>query len=429
MISFFLLALGTGLFKPNIIPMIVDQYPSHKPYTHTLPSSGEAVLVDPETTVQRIILICYGLINVGALFGIPMAFSAKKIGFWLAFLAPGVVYLPIPVLLLVFRRRLLAATPGPGKNKKGGDDLARAFQIIGFALRKNRFRFWAANFWDIAIPSTSTSTSTSGNLDTNTDSNTSRDVIRDNGNRNWKWTAHDVQTTRRALSACQIFLFLFPLYHLNNGGIGSISTSQAASLTTNGAPNDLLNNLNPLVIIFFTPLLTHVVYPLLASYKVNFSRGKRMTFGFTLAILSSLSGAFLQWRVYKTSPCGEFATACDIGTGVSPISVWWQVPVIAFGAISECFCQVTAYELAYARAPVNGKALVTALLLFSNALASVLGLVITPVVKDPYLVWVWLGPAVALFLQTCWFQWKYREIDIDEFMVFEEEEEVDAGRV
>lgn len=98
---------------------------------------------------------------------------------------------------------------------------------------------------------------------------------------------------------------------------------------------------------------------------------------------------------------------------------------MALGALSECFCMVTAYELAYARAPPNAKAMVTSLLIFSNALASVLGLVITPAVRDPYLVWVWVGPAVALFGQTCWFQWKYRELDGEEFMVEEEEEEVE----
>ena len=32
---------------------------------------------------------------------------------------------------------------------------------------------------------------------------------------------------------------------------------------------------------------------------------------------------------------------------------------------------------------------------------------------------------MALFGQTCWFQWKYRELDGEEFMVEEEEEEVE----
>jgi dipeptide/tripeptide permease len=46
-------------------------------------------------------------------------------------------------------------------------------------------------------------------------------------------------------------------------GVGSVSTNQGSALTSNGAPNDLLNNFNPLVIIVFAPFMSHVVYPFL----------------------------------------------------------------------------------------------------------------------------------------------------------------------
>ena len=383
--------------------MIVDQYRDQTPYTKVL-ESGEHVVVDPETTIQRVVLIFYGLINLGALFGIPTAFSAKKVGFWLAFLTPGIVYLPIPLILILFRKKIAKA---PAK----GSELSRFFSIITTAIRRNGGKLWAANFWDAAKPSVWGARYGANTGETNPASST-------------PWTDKHVEEVRRTVSACQIFL-LFPLWHLNNGGVGSVSTSQGASLTTNGAPNDLLNNINPLVIIIATPLLTHVVYPFLNYHKIHFGRVKRLTVGFTLAWISGILGALLQWRVYETSPCGYHATACDIGDGVSPLSVWWQVPNVALGALSECFCFVTAYELAYARAPKNMKAMVTSMLLFSNALASALGLIITPTIADPNLIWVWAGPAVALFAQTCWFQWRYRDLEHDEFMVYRDDEEED----
>lgn len=79
------------------------------------------------------------------------------------------------------------------------------------------------------------------------------------------------------------------------------------------------------------------------------------------------------------------------------------------GALSECFCNVTAYELAYARSPPSMKAFVMALFLFSTALSSALGEIITPVIKDPHLIWVWAGPAIVLAVQTVifWFRWKH----------------------
>ena len=41
---------------------------------------------------------------------------------------------------------------------------------------------------------------------------------------------------------------------------------------------------------------------------------------------------------------GYQASTCD---DVSPLSIWWQIPNVALGALSEIFVNVTAYELAY----------------------------------------------------------------------------------
>lgn len=187
-------------------------------------------------------------------------------------------------------------------------------------------------------------------------------------------------------------------------------------MRTDGAPNDLLSNFNPLTIIIFVPLLTHVIYPLLERFHMMPGRITRITFGFTLAWISSVIGAIIQWYIYKTSPCGHFATDCTKGTGVSPLSIWWQIPNVILGAISECFCQVTAYEIAYARSPKNMKALVMSIFLFMNALSSALAQVMTPAVKDPNLVWIWASPGIALFFITLVFYWKYRYMNSDAFM-------------
>ena len=104
MISYFILALGlviishpifnisahflSGIFKPNIAPTVLDQYTRQREFTKTL-RSGEKVLVDPETTIQRMMLIFYGLINVGAFFALATTYSEKYVGHWLAFLLPG----------------------------------------------------------------------------------------------------------------------------------------------------------------------------------------------------------------------------------------------------------------------------------------------------------------------------------------------------
>jgi dipeptide/tripeptide permease len=193
-----------------------------------------------------------------------------------------------------------------------------------------------------------------------------------------------------------VFLF-FPIWNLNVGGIGSVVTNQGAAMITNGVPNDVLSNFSPLTIIVAIPLLTFVVYPTLHRYRIHVGPITRLAFGFFLAMISGIVGTIVQWKVYKLSPCGYYASTCDT---VAPISIWWQAPNIVLGALSECFCNVTAYELAYARSPPSMKGLVVAIFLFMNALSNALGEILIPVTKDPWLLWIWGAPAVALALQT-----------------------------
>ena len=111
-----------------------------------------------------------------------------------------------------------------------------------------------------------------------------------------------------------------------------------------------------MTIVFAVPLLSYVIYPLLRRFNIKFGRVSRITFGFSIAAFSGVLGALVQWKIYQISPCGKYATTCD---AVANISIWWQIPNISLGALSECFCNVTAYELAYARSPPGMKALVT----------------------------------------------------------------------
>lgn len=72
------------------------------------------------------------------------------------------------------------------------------------------------------------------------------------------------------------------------------------TVSNTGAPNDLLNNFNPLTIIVFAPFLTHVFYPALNKYGIKFPRITRCIVGFILAIACGVVGSILQYRVYKT---------------------------------------------------------------------------------------------------------------------------------
>ncbi|OJD35944.1 ptr2-domain-containing protein [Diplodia corticola] len=393
-ISLLVLAIGAGLFKPNVAPILLDQYQYQKPFTRVL-KSGEKVIVDPESTIQRLMLVFYALINVGAFFAIATTYAEKRIGFWLAFLLPTIIFMLLPFLLAFLYKRLI-------KNPPNGSELTQVSKIWAIAVKQNGGKFWRKGFWDAAKPS----------------------VLAEKGITTFAgkpidWSDKFVGDVVRTIDSCKIFLY-FPIYNLNDGGVGSILSNQGSTMTTNGAPNDLLSNFNPIVIIVTVPLLSHVIYPALRKYNIRFGRISRITFGFTLACISGVIGAIVQWRVYETNPCGYHATTCAEDGRVSPLSIWLQIPNVALGALSECFCNVTAYEMAYSRSPQGMKSLVMAIFLFMTALSSALGEILTPAIVDPHLIWVWAGLAIALFAQTVVFWFRYKHIDNDEFMTYED---------
>lgn len=89
--------------------------------------------------------------------------------------------------------------------------------------------------------------------------------------------------------------------------------------------------------------------------------------------------------------------------------------------MSEVFVNVTAYELAYARAPEHMRATVMSLFLFMTALSSALAEILIPAIADPTLVWAWAAPAIALFVQTAIFWYRHRGVNDDVFMTKEED--------
>ncbi|CZR64647.1 related to peptide transport protein [Phialocephala subalpina] len=385
------LAFGAGLFKPNLFPVILDQDTQHGLIVKTL-KSGERVIQDPEISAQQLALAYYGLVNVGAFFQVATTYSEKYVGYWLAYLLPGIIYFLLPILLFVVYKRTIKKPPG-------GSDLGKFLRVIGTCFKRNGLKnFGQAKFLDAAKPSVLASqgiTTLSG--------------------KSISWNDGFVEDVRRTLEACQIFLF-FPVYNMNDGGIGNIQTSQGGSMTTNGAPNDLLGNFNPLTIIVAIPIMSYGMYPLLRKYKIKFGPIARITVGFILGALSTTAGAVTQYYVYQTSPCGYYATDCQIGTGVSPISIWVQTPQYVLSALSECFANVTALEIAYARSPKNMKGLVMSMYLFSTAISSAIQEACTASLIDPYLIWPFAATAIAGVVLAAWFYWLYRHLDDDEFL-------------
>jgi len=230
---------------------------------------------------------------------------------------------------------------------------------------------------------------------------------------------HKVQT---GVTACKFFVFL-PLYFISWIQIWNNLISQAGTMALHGTPNDLLQNLDPIALIIFLPLLDFVIYPQLRRWKINFRPAVKITFGFLMAAVAMAYAAVLQHFIYKSPP--------------NSIHVWIQAPAYILVAFSEAFVIVTGLEIAFTKAPESLRSFVSALFWLTIGIAAALCISLTPVTKDPEILWLYTSLAIITFAAGCVFYACFRNsledgpviesTSIDEDVAFQKEKEHEAG--
>lgn len=196
-VSILILAFAAGLIKPSLAPLLCDQTPVTRPTIQTK-SSGERVIVDPEITVQRWLTIFYAFINMGAVYSIASVYAERKVGFWLAWLCPGIFYMLCPLVLVFIYKRLYKAPPQGSVMK----ETVQVFKtLLGNGGWRRMFR-GGDKFWQTAKPSYILERD--GSLD-------SSKVI---------WDDRFVDELRQSVAACAIFLII-PIFTLGDGGLGN----------------------------------------------------------------------------------------------------------------------------------------------------------------------------------------------------------------
>lgn len=220
-LSLYMLAIGAAQFKPNISPTVMDQSPHKIEHVITDPKTGEKVIVDPEQSINKVMLWFYLLINIGACFGIPTTYLAKLVGYWAAYLIPTILYFLLPPLLWYLNPRLV-------KQPAGGSDLGNVFKVLGDIFAHGGLaKIGRKGFWDTGKPS-----------------------VRHAAGSTKEYAYDDtfIDDVRRTFQACGIFLFT-PIFMINDGGLGAAANALTAGMQTNGLPNDLLDNLNSVSIV------------------------------------------------------------------------------------------------------------------------------------------------------------------------------------
>ena len=241
-----IIGIGTGGIKSNVSALIVEQYTNTKRYIKVL-KNGERVIVDPTVTIQRMYTWFYWAINIGGLSSLATTQLEARVGFWAAYLLPFCVFFLAIFVLIAGRKHYVTRPPR-------GSVILSAFKVLWIGLR-NRCNLEAAK------PS----------------------YQKEFGNKHkTQWNDLFVDEIRRALVACRIFLF-FPIYWVCYNQMLNNLISQAGEMERHGIPNDFLQNIDPLALIIFIPIMDLGVYPGLRKIGIKFRPITRIYFGFMFA--------------------------------------------------------------------------------------------------------------------------------------------------
>ncbi|KAL1384793.1 peptide transporter-like protein PTR2 [Phyllosticta capitalensis] len=385
LVAIVVIGLGTGGIKSNVSPLIAEQYEETKQRVKTL-ATGERVIVDPDLTIQRIYMVFYMAINIGSLSALATTTMELRVGFWAAYLLPLCMFMVGFVVIVLGKRRYVIKPPA-------GSVVANSFKALYMGFVNG------------------------GNLEAAKPSRWSRHTT----SSDFAWDDRFVDELRRALRACKVFCF-YPIYWAAFGQMSNNFVSQAGQMQLHGIPNDSMQNLDPLSVICLIPLMDRYVYPFLRRRGFAMKPMARITFGFIFASLAMVYAAFLQSIIYGRPPCFTTPSRCAAGRRpngsyeANRVHVLVQTPAYLLLGVSEILASVTGLEWAFTQAPASMKSFIMSLFLLTTALGAMLGALASPWARDPLLVWLYAGLAVAC-VATAGVFWKlfkkYNDDDAD----------------
>ncbi|KAF2719520.1 PTR2-domain-containing protein [Polychaeton citri CBS 116435] len=376
------IAFGTGGIKSNIAPLIADQYTRKVMAIHTIPKTGERVIIDPAITYQRIYMMFYACINIGCLSLLATPFMEEYKGFWTAFLMCFCMFCVGIAVLIYCKDKYINRPPQ-------GSVITDSFKAIGLMIvardtNAPKPSWRAANGKTKVVP----------------------------------WNDHFIDELKRALMACKVFCF-YPVFWLCYNQFSSNFVSQASQMEGHGMPNDLMQNFDPISILVFIPILDRLVYPALRRVHIDLKPMARITIGFFLAALCLAYAAIVQHIIYDAGPCYGKPGKCPAGMdGRTPlpnhVHIAVQTPAYVFIGVSEIFISVTGLEYAYTKAPPSMKSFVQSLYLFTSAIGSALSEALVPATGDPAIMWMYTGVSVGAAVTGIVFWFVFHHYDNQE---------------
>ncbi|CAF1307961.1 unnamed protein product [Adineta steineri] len=392
-IAMIIIGMGAGGVQSNFIPLMGEQYTRKTPIVKEI--KGKKKIIDPQVTIQSLFNWSYWVVSLASLSPLLTTYVEKYHSFWLAYLIPLIVFIGAIIVLVVGRQRYIRAPPN-------GSLLIQAFRVIKIAFRLR----WKLGKQDHIKHF----------LDYAKQVETSDEITETNEKMN-----EFIDDLKQAIHACRVFAS-YPIYWICYNQMYNNLTSQAAQMNVGPLPNDILQNIDPFVLIIFIPIFEKIIYPLLRRLNINFKPILRITCGFIVVSLAMAWTAIVQHLIYSTGPNYSFTPQpCSTCQKFNNITVAWQIPSYFLIAISEIFANITGLEYAFTQAPTSMKSIVMSLYVFTSAIGSVLSFALLPVTVDPKLLWMYTSLSIVAFVIGIIFYVTFRNDDIDQNRVLREE--------
>ena len=389
-VAMVMVGLGGGGFKMIMVPFIADQYTEAHPKLKIL-QDGERVITDRSLTLQYIYNLYYWVGNVGSLSWFATTYLEKKVSFTAAY-AITFVSMVLAMLMLLFGANWYVSIPPEG------NVLPTATRIVILASR-NKFNMAHAE----------------------------PEYQLQQRQKKVPWTIDFVRELRLGLRACRV-LIAFIVFYVCFDQMQNNLISQARQMETHGVPNDMMPAINQVACIAIGPVVQYGLYPFLQRRRIDFKPIARITVGFAFIALSMLYATTTQIIIYSKPPCFKHPRECAaLGSTETPnaLNVWVQTPVYVFIAIGEIFAYVTALEYAYDHSPKDMKAIVQAFSLLIAGIGSACAMGLTPIARDPFLVYLYAGLTTAMVMTAVVFWWLFRKYDMHDISKDEEDTPVE----
>jgi POT family proton-dependent oligopeptide transporter len=185
--------------------------------------------------------------------------------------------------------------------------------------------------------------------------------------------------------------------------------SQAGQMKLGGIPNDTIQALNSIACVLLGPVIQKMVYPTVRKFGFSFGPIARITWAFIMMSTSMAFAAGVQKLIYTKGPCYGRPLQCE--NTPNNVSVWVQTPVYFLLAFAEILGFTTLSEYSYSEAPKNMRSLVQAMAQLSSGVGSALGMAVSPLSKDPQILYLYAGLAVTMIVASPIFWLTFRGYD------------------